>query len=132
MTTLTCDDYSQNIYTVPVGQCNQQTSVEESKYEDKPKSVLTVPVGSISKKEPRNLSENKTMRLYIFPGAPTFFYQQGNHNSCILSSLASSFHYMADEYMSEYIIRRKQKYLLGIEKSFCMYFCVNIFIGHHK
>ena len=28
VTTVTCDDDSQNIFTVPVGRCNQQTSVE--------------------------------------------------------------------------------------------------------
>ena len=43
MTTVTRDDDTQNIYTVPVGQCNQHTSVEESKYEEKPKSVLIIP-----------------------------------------------------------------------------------------
>ena len=43
MTTVTRDDDSQNIYTVPVGRCNQQTSVEESKYEEKPKSALIFP-----------------------------------------------------------------------------------------
>ena len=50
------------------------------------------------------------MCLYIVPGAPTLFYQQGNHNSCILSSLASALNYMGDIYASEYIIKRKQKY----------------------
>ena len=44
MTTVTREDDSQNIYTVPVGRCNQQTSFEESKYEGKPKSALVVPV----------------------------------------------------------------------------------------
>ena len=52
MTTVTRDDDSQNIYTVPVGRWNQQTSGEESKYEEKPKSALIVPGESISKKEP--------------------------------------------------------------------------------
>ena len=37
------DDDIQNIYTVPVGWYNQQTSVEYSKYEEKPKSALIVP-----------------------------------------------------------------------------------------
>ena len=41
------------------------------------------------------------MRLYIFPGAHNLFYQQGNHNSCILSSLASALHYMGDEHRRE-------------------------------
>ena len=40
VTTVTRDCDSQNIYTVPVGRCNQYTSVEESKYEEKPKSAL--------------------------------------------------------------------------------------------
>ena len=50
MTTVTRDDDSKNIYTAPVGRCNQQTSVEESKYEEKPKSALIFPGGFISKK----------------------------------------------------------------------------------
>ena len=57
MTTVTRDYDSQNIYTVPVGQCNQQTSVEESKYEKKRKNALIVPGESISKKEPSKISE---------------------------------------------------------------------------
>ena len=89
VTTITCDDNSQNIYTVPVGKCNQKTSVEYSKYEEKLKNALIFPCESILKKEPSNISEKKTMRLYIVPGAPTLFNQQGDHNSCILSSLAS-------------------------------------------
>ena len=55
-TTVTRDDYSQNIYTVTVGLCNQQTSVEESKYDEKPKSALIIPGEYISKKEPRKIS----------------------------------------------------------------------------
>ena len=43
MTTVTRDDDSQNTYTVPVGRCNQQTSFEDSKYEDKRKNALIVP-----------------------------------------------------------------------------------------
>ena len=71
MTTVTCDDNSQNIYTVPDGLCNQQKSVQESKYEGKPKSVLIVPGEKTPKKEPSKISEKKTMRLYIVPGSPT-------------------------------------------------------------
>ena len=72
------------------------------------------------------------MRLYIVPGAPTLLYQQGNHNSCILLSLASALHYMGDGYASEYIIRRKQKPLLEIQNKGKMYFYRDIIIGHHK
>ena len=43
MTTVTSEDDSQNIYTVPVGQCNQQKAVEESKYEEKRKNALIFP-----------------------------------------------------------------------------------------
>ena len=35
VTTVTCDDDSPNIYTVPVVRCNKLTSVNESKYEEK-------------------------------------------------------------------------------------------------
>ena len=108
MKKVTCDDDSRNIYTVPIGRCNQHTSVEESQYEEKRKNALIVPGDFISKKEPSKISENKKICLYIFIGAPTLFYKQGNHNSCILSSLASSLHYMSDEYTPYYIIMRKQ------------------------
>ena len=52
---LTRDDDSQNIYTVPVGKWNEQTSYDESKYEEKHKNALIVPGESISKKEPSNI-----------------------------------------------------------------------------
>ena len=63
MTTVTCDDEGQNIYNVTVRLCNQQTSVEEYKYEKKRNSALFVPGGYISKKEPIKILEKKTMRL---------------------------------------------------------------------
>ena len=72
MTTVTCDDENQNISTVTVGKCNQLTSVEDSKYDNKRKNALIVPGESLSKKEPRKISFQK-MCLYIVPGAPTLF-----------------------------------------------------------
>ena len=92
--TVTLDDDSQNIYTVPVVWWNQQASAEESKYEYERKNALIVPGEYISKKEPSKISGNKTMRLYIFPGATTLLYQQGNQNLCILSSLTLALHYL--------------------------------------
>ena len=59
MTTVTGDDDSKNIYTVPVGQCNQYISFEGYKYEEKPKSALIVTSEYIPKKEPSNISEKK-------------------------------------------------------------------------
>ena len=56
MTTVTRDDNSRNIYTVPVGRCNQQTSVEESTYEEKPKSALIFTGEYILKKERRKIT----------------------------------------------------------------------------
>ena len=56
VTTITCDDNSQNIYTVTSGRCNQHTSVEDYKYEEKRKNALIVPDKYISKKEPRKIS----------------------------------------------------------------------------
>ena len=91
MTKVTRDDDSKDIYTVPVEQCNIQTSVEESKHEEKLKNAIIVTGEYTSNKESRKIPEKKRMRLYIFPGAPTLFYQQSNQNSCILTSLASSF-----------------------------------------
>ena len=55
------------------------------------------------------------MRLYIVTGAPTLLYQHGNHNLCIILSLASALYNMGDVYASEYIIRHKQNYLLEIQ-----------------
>ena len=72
------------------------------------------------------------MHLYIVPGAPPLFYQQGNNNSCILSYLASALHYMGDECAPEYIIRRKQKCLLTIQNKGQMHFCRDINMGHQK
>ena len=73
-----------NIYNTPFGWCNQQTSVKESKYEEKRKNALIVSGESISKKETIKISKNKIMRLYIVPGALTLSYKQVNQNSCIL------------------------------------------------
>ena len=72
------------------------------------------------------------MHLYIVPGAPTLFYQQGNHNSCIISSLAPPLHYIGDGYALEYIIRRKQMSLMAIQNKGQMHFCRDILLGHHK
>ena len=132
MTTVTRDDDSKNIYTAPVGRCNQQTSVDESKYEEKHQNTLIFPGESISKKEPSKISEKKRVHLYIVPGTPSLLYQQGNHNQWILSSLTSEWHYMGDEYASEYIIRRKQKCLLEIHNKGRMHFCRDILMGHHR
>ena len=109
MKTVTRDDDSPNIYTVPVGKYCIQTSFDKSKYEEIHQNVLIFPGGSISKKEPSKISLKKTIRFYIVPGAPTLFYQQGNHYSCIISSLASALRYMGDEYASKYIIKCMQK-----------------------
>ena len=56
MTTVTRDDCSQNIYTVPIGRCNEQASVEEYRYEEKLKNALIGPGEYISKKEPSKIS----------------------------------------------------------------------------
>ena len=80
MTTVTHDDSILNIYTVPVGQCNELTSFYESKYDEKRQNSLIFPSESISKKNWARYHKKKTVRLYIVPGAPTLFYQQGNHN----------------------------------------------------
>ena len=92
------DDYSPNIYTLPVGRCDLQTSDDESKYEEIHQNALIFPSGYIYIKEPSKISEKKKIRLYIVPRAPTLFYQQGNQNSCIIKSLASALHYIGDEY----------------------------------
>ena len=122
MTTVKRDDDSQNIYTVPVGRCFEQISVNEFNYEEKRKNALFGTGESISKNEPINISEKKTMRSYIVPGEPALLYQQGNQNPCILSSLSSVLHYMGDAYASEYIIRHKKKCRLEIHNKGPMHF----------
>ena len=57
MTTVTRDDDSKNVYTLPVGRFNQKTSVEDSKYEEKRKNSLIVPSEYISNKEQSKISE---------------------------------------------------------------------------
>ena len=47
VTTVTRDDGSHNIYTVPVGRCNLQKSVDESKYEEINQNALIFPYGFI-------------------------------------------------------------------------------------
>ena len=61
--TVTIDYDSQNMYTVSVSQCNEQTSDDESKYENIRKNALLDPGESILKKGLSKISENKTMRL---------------------------------------------------------------------
>ena len=72
------------------------------------------------------------MQLYIVPGAPTLFYQQGNHISFILLSLESALHHMGDGYASEYIIRCKQNSLLALHNKGRMNFYRDILLVHHK
>ena len=43
VTTVTRDDDSQNIYTVPVWRCDEVTSVDGSKYEEKCNNALIFP-----------------------------------------------------------------------------------------
>ena len=50
MTTVKLDDDSRNIYTVTVGRCNDLTSVDEYKYEEKLYNALICPGEYISKK----------------------------------------------------------------------------------
>ena len=63
---VTRDDDSQNIYTVSIGQYNELTSYDESKYEDKHQNALICPREYISKEELSKISEKKTTLLYIF------------------------------------------------------------------
>ena len=51
MITVTRDDDNQNMYTVPVGQCDLQTSVDNSKYEEIHHNTLIYPGESISKRK---------------------------------------------------------------------------------
>ena len=44
------------MYTVPVGRCNEQTSDDESKYEENYKNALIGPVEYIPKKELSKIS----------------------------------------------------------------------------
>ena len=46
--------------------------------------------------------------------------------------MTSALHYIGDEYASEYIIRRMQKLLLGIQNKDRVHFCRDIHMGHQK
>ena len=87
MKTITRDDDIRHIYTVPVGRCELQTAVDESKYEEIHQNSLIFPGIYMSKKELSKISEKKKMHLYIVPGSHNLLYQQVNHNSCIILSL---------------------------------------------
>ena len=63
MTTVTRYDDGQNIFTVPVERCNENTSVEESRYEKMRRNSIIGPGCFIPKKEPSKKKENKTMNL---------------------------------------------------------------------
>ena len=96
VTTVTRDDGNPNIYTISFGRCNLQTLFDESKYEEiHSECIIFSRQIYIKKVTEQDIRKNKIC-LYIFPGAPTLFYQQGNQNSYILSSLVSVFHYMGD------------------------------------
>ena len=56
MTTVTLDDDIPNSYTVSVGKCDLQTSVDEYKYEDIHQNALIFLGEYISKKKPSKIS----------------------------------------------------------------------------
>ena len=101
MTTVTCDETQHKTYIVPVGQCDIHTSQDDPNFLDIHSNALTC-LGESNKKKER------------VPDGPTIKYSQSIHNSCIISSLASSLYYMIDELASEYIIRREQQSLAFI------------------
>ena len=65
MTTATRDYNSQNIYNVPVGRRNEQTSDDEYKYEEKRKNALIGPGESISKKEPSKIPKKDNALIHF-------------------------------------------------------------------
>ena len=109
---------------------------DESKYEDILQNALIFPGGYISKEELSKISLKKTIRLYIFPGATNLFYQQGNQNSCIVSSLTSALYYMVDEYASKYIIKRMKnlfwKYIIKVVFTYTVIFLWEIIEKNEK
>ena len=72
MTTIAHDDEIRKMYTVPVGQCNQLTTFEESKCENEPLKVLTYveETTKLLKKEPLKKSAKKPKISLIVPGEP--------------------------------------------------------------
>ena len=65
LTTVPRDDDSTNMYTVNVGQCNIQTSVDKTEYEDIHQNALICPGESISEKEQSKISEKKKDNMLI-------------------------------------------------------------------
>ena len=101
VTTARCDETRHKTYNVPVGQFSLNTSQEKHNCLDMHSNALRC-LGKSNKEKER------------VPDGPTIKYSQGIQNSCIISSLASALYYMIDELASEYIIRRKQLYLVFV------------------
>ena len=62
VTTVTHDDDNKNIYTVPVGRCDLQTSFDESNYKEIHQNELIFPGESISKRN--QVRYKKKIQLY--------------------------------------------------------------------
>ena len=84
MTTVTRYGDSRNIYTVPVGLCNELTSVNESKYEDKHQKALICPGESVSKRNRARYQKKRQCAYTLLVVHPNLFHQQGNQKSRIL------------------------------------------------
>ena len=68
---VTSDDENSKTYTVPVGRCNQLTTFEESKYENKILKVLAYveETNKLLNKEPSKKSAKKPKSALIITGA---------------------------------------------------------------
>ena len=113
MATVTCHETKHKTYNVPVGRCALHTSAYVPNFVDMHHNALIYLCESNKKEEPSKISDIKKNAYTLFLVHLTYF-SQGNHNSCIISSLASALHYMGDELALEYTIRRKQKSLYFI------------------
>ena len=71
LTTVECDDESWKLYTGPVGQCNQLKKFKESKCENETLKLLPYveETTKLSKKEPSKKSSKKPKSELTVPGA---------------------------------------------------------------
>ena len=119
VTTVTCFETKHKTYIVPVGRCDMHTSQDEINFLDMHSNAFTC-LGETNKKEER------------VTDGPTIKYSQGNHNTCIISSLASALYYVGDELVSEYTIRSKQQSLALIHSKVQMPFCCGTLMEQYR
>ena len=120
-----------NIYSVPVGLWNQQTSVEESKYEEKNKSELIFLVNLSQRRNQARYQKIKQCAYTLFLVHLPYYINKATrihvfyctwHHHCII--------WVMD--MRQNISSGVGKNVLEIQNKDWMHFCRDILMGNHK